>query len=542
MIYRPNTKPGLDYGFHSYDHLKFHAEKTLFYDVKRPLTDIYYNVGPKEEQSISFLHTQNVNELVNFGFLYQRGGTEGSYTRQQGDYINFKAFTSLDSKNNRYHLNAQVIWNEYKKNQNGGIKADSLFEDSIIRRDNIPVNLLAAYSSENQQVYRLTQSFDFGKTTEIQINDSTTGTEFSGKLRIYHTSQFEKGAIYYWDSSPDTAYYDSIYYDSALTDNHILHRKFTNSFGFLTLDLDSANPNAFNVGIAGMHEYIIYNRYKKDTFAYNAIIKGFFSNSSYAKFHWKISGDYTLEGINAADYRWEVKLKQTIKKKTQYLDFTMSVQQRSPAMVNYFYEGNHYRWKNTFDKQHNATTQIQYTLVKHNTRIGVRGDIIGSYTYFDETGQPMQDANEITIMSAYFVKDFNWKHFSLKNRIQYQVPSDSSTIRIPKLITSHSLYYHNYLFKKALYMQIGVDVLYSTLYYADAYAPSTQQFYLQDEKKIGDYPYLDFFVNFKINQAKFFVKAAHANQGFLLTRYYSVPHYPRNDMSLIAGIAWRFSD
>ena len=542
MIYQPNTLPGLDFGFHSFDHNKFHPENTLFYNLRAPLTEIYFEVGPKEEQAISVLHTQNVNELVNVGVEYKLGGTEGFYTRQERGNVNLRTFTSIDSKNERYHLNALAIWNELNTNQNGGITADSLFEDSVLRRDNIPVNLYLASNSDNQQVYRLNQAFDFGKTEDIQVNDSTTATDFTGKLRIYHTALYDKGAVYYWDSNPDTGYYPAIYHDSLLTDNHVHRRKFTNTLGLVTLDLDQGNRNRLNAGIAGIHEYIIYNRYRKDTTTRNAIVKGFFGNSAYAGFHWNISGDYALEGINASDYRWELKLKYTNKKETQYLDYLLSVQQRAPSMIHYFYEGNHYQWKNDFEKQHNATTYLEYTFVNHSARFGLRADAVGQYVYYDKEGLPRQELDEINILSAYIMKDFNWKHFSIKNRIQYQVVSDTAIMRLPKFIGSHSVFYHNHLFKKALYMQIGFDVLFNTSYFSDAYAPSTQQFYLQSEKKTGNYPYLDVFVNFKINQAKFFVKAEHINQGWLLNRYYAVPHYPRNDLALIGGVSWRFLD
>ena len=91
-------------------------------------------------------------------------------------------------------------------------------------------------------------------------------------------------------------------------------------------------------------------------------------------------------------------------------------------------------------------------------------------------------------------------------------------------------------------MQIGFDLFFYKDYYAYAYAPSTQQFYLQYEKRIGNYPYLDFFINLKINQAKIFVKMSHINQEFMGNTYYSTPHYPRNDMAFIVGISWRFYD
>jgi len=543
MIYQVNTSPGLDFGFHSFDHLKFHPEQTLYYDVKSPLTDIYYSVGAKEEQFFSVLHTQNINELVNAGITYQRGGTVGLYAGQGSKRVNFKGFTSIRSKDNRYHLNAQVIWNELSNEQNGGIEEDGLFEDSLsLRKNNIPMNLSTASSAENQQIYSLNQSFDFGEKSVIQVNDSVTENDFVGKLRIYHNSLYEAGAIYYSDISPTSGYYDNIYYDSLVTDNHVHYQMFTNRFGIVTVDQNPDRKKGFNMGVTGVHQYIKYNRYKKDTVTYNGMIEAFVSNSTFSRFFWKISGDYSVEGINAADYRWELSLKNSNKENTENLNFSLAVQQRAPSMINYFYEGNHYKWQNTFLKQHNATAILAYTFKRHHARLGIRGDVIGRFTYYNEIGIPQQDTNEITVSSVFAMKDFNWKNFSIKSMLQYQVVTDSAVLRLPKLISSVSIFYHNFLFKKALYMQIGLDVLFSTRYYADAYTPSTQQFHIQSEKQIGNYPYLDLFVNFKINQAKFFVKAAHVNQGYIGNTYYLVPHYPRNDMALVAGISWIFYD
>ncbi|MBL4658320.1 MAG: hypothetical protein JKX73_09990, partial [Flavobacteriales bacterium] len=543
MIYQVNTKPGLNFGFHSFDHLKFQADQTLYFDVKSPFTDLYYVLGPKDEEVLSVLHTQNINPLVNAGFNYQIGGTEGVYVRQVSKRLSFKAFTSIHSKNNRYHLNAQTIWNELSNDQSGGISQDSLFEDSIsITRKNIPVNLQNASSSENQQVYELNQRYDFGKTTVVHVNDSVEEISFEGKLRIYHSALLDKAALYYRDLSPDTAFYPTVLLETTGTDNKVHTRMLRNTIGFVSLDLNPLDKNRLNGGIAGVHEYIRYNRYRKDTNVYNGIVKGFVGNSMYSRFYWKFGADFTLEGINADDYRWELKTRYSNKRRSQYLDFFIAVQQRAPAMIFYSYEGNHYIWKNLFLKQHNASVALQYTIEKHHINLGVRGDVISRFVFYNEDALPEQDLSELTVYAVHLAKDFYWKHFTFKNRIQYQFTSGDATLRIPTFISSHSAYYHNFLFKKALYMQIGVDLLFSKAYYADAYSPSTQQFYLQSTKLIGNYPYLDFFINAKINQAKLFVKMSHANQGFFGKTYYSVLHYPRNDMSFIVGISWTFND
>lgn len=543
MIYQVNPNPGLDFGFHSYDHVKFHPNQTLFYNVRAPFTEIYYALGPKEEEILTVLHTQNINSNINAGFNYQVGGTGGNYARQLSKRLSFKGFTSIDSKNKRYHLNAQAIWNQLNNDQSGGITEDSLFEDGEnITKLNIPVKLGTATSSENQQVYVLNQRFDFGKFTVIQLDDSLTKTEFDGTLRAYHSALFERGALYFSDLPLDTGYYPAIYIDSAKTDNHVHQLVLRNTIGLVSLDLNSVKRNKFNGGFAGIHEYIEYNRFDKDTFVSNSMVKGFISNSKYARLYWRVGGDYTMEGINMDDYRMELKVTYWNRKRTQSLDYCLAMQERAPSMVHYAYEGNHYRWKNQFQKHGATTISLKYTFKKHHAQVGVKTDILEKYIYYDYQALPQQDSNRINIYSIHLVKDFNWKHFVFKSRFQYQVIPDSSVLKIPEIVTSHSAYYHNFLFKKALYMQVGLDLLFNSSYYALSYAPSTQQFYLQSEKKVGNYPYLDFFVNFKINQAKIFIKASHINQGFTGNSYYAIPHYPRNDRALIVGLSWRFFD
>ena len=70
--------------------------------------------------------------------------------------------------------------------------------------------------------------------------------------------------------------------------------------------------------------------------------------------------------------------------------------------------------------------------------------------------------------------------------------------------------------------------------------PATGIFYIQNDKKIGNYPYCDIFLNFKIKQARIFIKYQHFNNGWFSTAYYDSPHYPSPESAFKLGISWYF--
>ena len=67
-------------------------------------------------------------------------------------------------------------------------------------------------------------------------------------------------------------------------------------------------------------------------------------------------------------------------------------------------------------------------------------------------------------------------------------------------------------------------------------------YYLQDKKEIGNYLYMDVFINIKIQRARFFLTYTHFNASFMGRSYYMVPNYPMQDGAFKFGISWRFHD
>ena len=117
--------------------------------------------------------------------------------------------------------------------------------------------------------------------------------------------------------------------------------------------------------------------------------------------------------------------------------------------------------------------------------------------------------NAIAVYGAYLRKDFSVGNWAYNSRLVYQFIEESQPIRVPELTIYQSVSISNWLFKKALFVKLGFDAYYNTAYYADAYSPALASFYIQNQKKIGHYPYLDFFACFRIKKARLFFLISH---------------------------------
>ena len=63
---------------------------------------------------------------------------------------------------------------------------------------------------------------------------------------------------------------------------------------------------------------------------------------------------------------------------------------------------------------------------------------------------------------------------------------------------------------------------------------------IQNNKLIGNFPRIDFFINAKIQQTRLYLKAEHINSSLTGYDYYSAPSYPYRDFSVRFGLVWNF--
>ena len=95
---------------------------------------------------------------------------------------------------------------------------------------------------------------------------------------------------------------------------------------------------------------------------------------------------------------------------------------------------------------------------------------------------------------------------------------------------------------QVLMVQLGANMYYNTSYYAPYYEPATQQFQVQDEVKVGNFPLVNAYVNFHLKQARFFVMGYNLGSKFVNPNYFSLAHYPLDPFVLKMGVAVTFNN
>ncbi len=89
---------------------------------------------------------------------------------------------------------------------------------------------------------------------------------------------------------------------------------------------------------------------------------------------------------------------------------------------------------------------------------------------------------------------------------------------------------------------MGFELRYDSKYYADYYSPALGTFYVQQNEKIGNYPWIDAFINLKIKRTRFYVKYNNLGNKFVRSGYYTTPGYAAQIASACFGLSWTFYD
>ena len=89
--------------------------------------------------------------------------------------------------------------------------------------------------------------------------------------------------------------------------------------------------------------------------------------------------------------------------------------------------------------------------------------------------------------------------------------------------------------------QLGFDIRWQQGYYANAYDPITQQFYIQNDFKIDTYWAADLFFIMKARKLSIWLKWKYFNQK-KQDGYFDTPLYPATRKMIDLGLRWHFYD
>ena len=515
----------------------FNHNHILYHQTKGPYASLTGIAGSKQEQNFDFLFSNTLKNKLNVTLGFKRYGSLGFYKLQQTFTNNFYTTSHYKSKSNRVGFFAFFLYNKNKHLENGGLTYDTVFKENInINKQLLALNLSAAKREIRQTAFNFNPWYRLNKK-----EDSSTILSHHLNYELEYQSNFSK----YLDNGISIDKYYKLYYLDTLQTKDSSHwRSLSNAINYVLeikpihSKLQLGIKNEYNQTYQHGFDSIIKN---------NSMNAGFYINDqSYNGF---VKASYIVNGGNANDY--QIEINNEITKKMVFKDKAFSYKlfinfSSEKRHVDYIFNkwiSNHYQWKNNFSPIEKVQSIIGISSLNNRFSFGIISQNIKNQVYLNELISPEQTSATIQNITAFIYKDFLiLKHVGLNVKYNYQSSSYQAITSLPSHILNSALFYQGSLFKNALQLQAGFNVTYFSEFNGLAYSPALNMYYVQTQKKVGNYPYVDFFINARIKPVRIFIKIDHVTQGFFGSNYSLTPNYIQNDRAFKFGINWLFFD
>ena len=551
-------------------------ETTKFYNVYIPMTLLSYNFGGNKKSNqdrLRAIFAGNVNRRIGVGANLDYLYSKGSYESQAVKDFNFGFTTYYNG--DRYQV--QAFYNHYNmlNKENGGITNDLYILDpaelqggvSKIDPKNIPTRLSAAHTKVWGQELYINQAFNLGFWKEEAVNDTLTREVYVPVTKFLWTFDYQNARHKFSNTNATQAqdFWQNFYLNAQETNDKTSYWKMQNTLGVQLIE-GFQKWAKFGLSAYASYEIRKYTQMTDSVTMLSPLPDGLtplpqgvtVDPNGTQNLLW-VGGRITKQQGSILTYNADAKfgligdvigdidISGDIATRFKLFGDTVSIKANGhfrntaqPYLIQH-YISNNFAWDNDFGKTRSFKVGGELTIPWTRTIISAGFENIQNHVYFDKNGLPAQEKDNIQVFSATLLQRIKFGIWNWDNSITYQTSSKSEVIPIPTL----AIYSNMYLFFKAfkdLYVQFGVDCNYYTRYYAPVYQPATMTFHIQDEMKIGNYPFMNVYLTCKLKKTRFFVMFSHVNQGWFSKEYFSMPHYPLNPRRLQFGISVDFAN
>lgn len=527
MYYSVPEVIGVTSGFHAYDLYFRDPSKRKFFDTKSPFTEMSAFFGGGNRNMLDVAFARNVNPRWNIGLDFNTLRIRKTLNpAQRDDHMTvqnaYGLHTNYRSENGRYWLLGAFSRMKHVVNEIGGIIPPEVDPNSLY------------FTYEDAKVWL----------------QNTRARDLRQDFHLYHEYKLGNGLQFY----------------------HIFDRKNQNLVVESLLDTPDAlffNSNRFNnpdttqnkndfeewrneFGLKGTFKGFYYNSFMK--LRNGRMESPFFPNKRSAFNEFYIGGEL----IGKISEKWEVsadgeylipgnfKIHGIFISPWLDVEYTKALYKPTSMQQNYY--GNHFQWENNFSDigVDQVRGSIKVDLENLRLRPSLTLNRVNNYIYFGEDQLVAQASGEAFMIMPGFAANFRLgKKFRLDAEVIFtQVSGEAADqFRIPKWYGNTRFYFDSPLFNENVFVQLGVDVRYKSSFFAEAYNPSYQQFYLQNTFNVYGYPVADIFLDFRINRTRVLFKYNHLNAGMMSNEgYFVTPDYTGYRSFLDLGITWYLFD
>ncbi len=572
---RPGTRSFL-FGASLYPYMA-NPDHTVFYNTRSPFTEIVYSniIGNEwNEETVSFLHTQNMDPFSNIGIDFEVLAGNELYNNETTRTTKFTLFGSRAKE--KYSAFGTFHFNRFNNEENGGLQDPEAFRQGT--QDDLflyNVNLNNARSSYTRLQAFYTQKF---MITEKEYFTDTLGvtTDSGRNFSFNHQFNAERNNRYYEDQVNIDAlpeFYDNFYYFDGDVRDSVVYDKITNTFQFI---LGDPYTDPLSARIYAGHEFSRYGQrspytYKvmelqdaqdslyllmnlEDSIYKDTAITTFnnrFFNDVFVGFHlagpperpwyWNVDGRYYVAGYFRNNFTANATFSRQVFK-TYRLGLKGNIENRNVSYYHNHYSSAFFKWDNDFRASQLIRGEAFLTNTEQRFNAVISTGVWTNYLYWDENALPAQYDRTIYIVSGKLFKHFKVSGFNSRNQLLVQLSTAEEVLRLPLVALKTSNYWEQVLFNGALTAQIGIDLYMITPYKGNAYMPATGVFYLQNDAQIGGFPFADAFLGARIKRTRIFISYNNGLAGIVSNNYFTAAEYPTKPGFIRFGVAWTFYD
>ena len=527
--------------FSSKQHAYLKSSEVKYYKVPTPLTELLFKSVMKQGQFTDVLFSTNTSENFNFSIAFKGMRSLGNYQNILSGLKKFRFTSNYNSINEKYKFKMHYVSQNFENRENGGLTNSSLdnfesednlfsersklsvkFEDATshflskrffldhqfrILKSKKNNSLFIGHIFEYETTYNAFEQNNptpFYGSSATPINDKTQIKTMSNKFYTYLSSKF------FGDIKVSYLNYNYNYLTNALSSSELGFNENENSISF------ELKNNIFNHELRGKLEKNLFGDRLGDLI--NIIMVSQNKNFNYSLGFNTLNKHpglyFELFESNYSEIRWANKLN-SVKINNINLEFSS-------------------RTFGSFNFDYSKIDNFTYFDLKDKSTLNDEQDL-------KLIPKVNQHSNSINYLKLKWQKEFNFGKFALDNSFIFQnVDQDQNILNLPDYIFRNTIYFSDHVFKRAMFLQTGLTFKYFSNYYANEYNPLISSFHIQNDKKIGNFPMIDVFVNARIKRTRLFLKAEHINSTITGNNFYSTPSYPYRDFIIRFGLIWNF--
>lgn len=514
-----------------------------YFKLRSPFTNLSYAMGPQKEQNLGVGFSRLVGKRLTLGIQLRLVNAPGVYYRSFSNDKNFYLTAQYYTKDKRYGIIANYLYNKDKVQENGGLLYDSIFEQHLETDPKvIPVRLKTAQNMVKTSGFFVEQYFNLQKPD----SNKTQSKRQIDAGNISYTFQYQKNKMVYSDLSSDSLFYMAFpaVFDTLSSYDSIYQVRVRNSIRWSNQGYNEGKlSQVFHLSFGLNFDHI------EQSMAYDSTLSkinelspfGGLSLWLFKRSYLNARAQFTVGGYNNGDFEIEAGLMQYLgsqEKNIGKLRLNLHIVNRMPAWYFSHYKSNRFNWDQTLKKERFLILKGEYLYKRF--LVGAKLQTLNNYTFFNDSVKPAQNLQTGTVLQLYSEGTLPIHKFGINFRGVYQTTSMGNSIHLPLFTGMLDLYFKGWIFHHAGKLQTGFQLSYFTSYYADAYMPELRSFYLQSQKKIGDYLMVTAYASLKVKTFRIFVKETNLRGYLGKFNYYSTPHYPAIGPGLYLGVSWRF--